>query len=71
MAKDDRSLERYDVVNGKYSYPNTLCSQVCKLDNVRNVAYDPMFGAGIFVTVTEPFEETIQKAKQVVAKYVR
>ena len=74
LARDDRAMsrtERYDVVSGRYSYSGTLLDSLCKVPGVREVSHDPMFGPFVHVRVEEPFEESIQKAKEVLAKYVR
>ena len=73
-ARDERArerTERYDVVSGRYSHSDTLADHVCKLPSVRGIQYDGMFGPAVYVTVEEPFEQTVQEVKKAIAKYVR
>jgi len=75
MRKDDRVSEKYDVVSGKYSYPNSLTDQVCAVAGVREVHFDPMFGAAVHVRVESEdaaaMATTLENVKKVIAKYVR
>ena len=71
--RDERTQEVYDVVSGRYSYPKSILMRICKIDNVREVNYDPMFGPVVYVRIENPatYQETLEKVKKEIAQYVR
>jgi len=75
MDKDFNSLEKYDQVSGRYSYPATLCSVICKISGVREVTYDPMCSPAIFVRLesedTAAMVRTLENVKREIALYVK
>jgi hypothetical protein len=49
----------------------SLYTRLCAIDGIHSVEYDGHFGANIFVMIDEPFDESLEKAKKEIAKYIR
>lgn len=71
LRRDERAIEHYDIVSGRYSYHGTLLDTLCKVEGVREVNHDPMFGPYVYVRIQEPFDSVLQNVKNTLAKYVR
>lgn len=75
LVRDERAIEHYDGVSGRYSYSGTLLDVVCKVSGVREVIHDPMFGPFVHVRVEsedqQAMAETLENVKREIAKYVR
>lgn len=69
----ERSIQRNPSF--EHRYPGTLLNRLIKIDGVREVQHDPMFGTTVNVRVESEDPQamaiTLEKVQKEIAKYVR